>query len=252
MAQGQLYNMDGSAVISQCWGTTETGWITLFSVEEKDHSGSVGRLLPSVRLKVDRSPVSLFSNETAPGEGLIQSPSYLHDMEASTAAFDSEGFYRTGDLVYLQAGKVFYAGRMKETIKVNGWQVSPNEVENVLSQHLLISDVAVAGMTFEDDGGFVDTLIRAYVVRRRPDGLAASRDLPDVAERDEPWLTARQVEEFVKPRLVSYKQLTGGVIFVKEIPRSSTGKILRALLDQAAVDYRGHEVHGENAMAKKQ
>lgn len=257
MAQSQLYDtLHGSAVISQCWGTTETGWITLFSGQEKDYSGSVGRLLSSVRLKVDLSPASLFSNESSPGEGLIQSPSmfsgYLHDMEASTAAFDSEGFYRTGDLVYLQAGKVFYAGRIKETFKVNGWQVSPTEIENVISHHPLISDVAVAGMTFEDDGGFVDTLIRAYVVRRRPDGLDAKPDLPDVAEREEPWLTASQVEDFVKPRLVSYKHLTGGVIFVTEIPRSSTGKILRGLLEQAVVDYRGQEMHDEDAMVQKE
>ncbi|KAK5312205.1 hypothetical protein LTR93_011420 [Exophiala xenobiotica] len=135
MAQSQLYDtLNGSAVISQCWGTTETGWITLFSGQERDYSGSVGRLLPSGRLKVDRSHVSLFSDETTPGEGLIQSP----------------------------------------------------------------------------------------------------------------------IEDFAKSRLISYKQLTGGVIFVTEIPRSSTGKILRGLLEQTEVDYRGHEVHGENTMAKKQ
>jgi len=158
-------------------------------------------------------------------------PGYLHDTEASTAALDPERFYRTGDPVYPQAGIVFYAGRIKETLKVNGWQVSPTEVENDLSHHPLISEVAVGGMTFEDDGGFVDTLIRAYVVRRRPEGLAVNPDLPDVAERDELWLTERQVEDFARSRLISYKQLTGGVIFVTEIPRSSTGKILRGLLE---------------------
>ncbi|KIV84225.1 hypothetical protein PV11_00016 [Exophiala sideris] len=77
----------------------------------------------------------------------------------------------------------------------------------------------------------VDTLIRAYVVRRRPEGLAVNPDLPDVAERDELWLTERQVEDFARSRLISYKQLTGGVIFVTEIPRSSTGKNLRGLLE---------------------
>ena len=50
--QAQLYDqLAPEAVVAQCWGTTETGWITLFSSHEKDTSGSVGRLLPNVQLK---------------------------------------------------------------------------------------------------------------------------------------------------------------------------------------------------------
>lgn len=231
--QNQLYDvLSPNAVVSQCWGTTEAGWITLFSWREKDDSGSVGRLLPNVRMKVNRSPVaSLFSTEGSPGEGLIHSPSmfsgYLDNVDASKAAFDSDGFFRTGDLVYLRAGRVFYTGRMKDTIKVKGWQVSPTEIESILSHHPLISDVAVAGMPSEDARGVIDTLIRAYVVRQRPN---------DLDPQGWPSLTENQVEEFVKSRLISYKQLTGGVVFVTKIPRSNTGKILRALLEQAEID----------------
>ncbi len=247
--QSQLYDvLSPNAVISQCWGTTETGWITFFGWPEKDDSGSVGRLLPNVRMKVDLTPVSsLFSNGVTTGEGLIQSPSmfsgYLHDAEASRAAFDSDGFYRTGDLVYLRAGKVYYAGRMKETIKVKGWQVSPTEIESVLSHHPLILDVAVAGIASENDRGFVDTLIRAYVVRRRSNGLAAIGELPDLPDldgRNQPLLTERQVIDFAKSSLISYKRLSGGVVFVTKIPRSNTGKILRGSLELAEVDHRGH------------
>ncbi|KIW09674.1 hypothetical protein PV08_12061 [Exophiala spinifera] len=231
--QNHLYNvLSPNAVISQCWGSTETGWITLFSWREKDDTGSVGHLLPNVRMKVDHSPVStLFSTEGNPGEGLIHSPSmfsgYLNDVDANQAAIDREGFFRTGDLVYLRAGKVFYAGRMKETIKVKGWQVSPTEIESILSRHPLISDVAVAGVASEDEHGLVDTLLRAYVVRQRPS---------DSDAQGWPRLTEEHVEEFVKSKLISYKQLTGGVVFVTKIPRSSTGKILRGLLEQAEID----------------
>ncbi|KAK5312292.1 hypothetical protein LTR93_011381 [Exophiala xenobiotica] len=231
--QNRLYDvLDPNAVISQCWGTTETGWITLFDWREKDDSGSVGRLLPNVRMKVDCSPVSsLSSTEGNPGEGLIHSPGmfsgYLHNGDASKAALDSNGFFRTGDLVYLRAGKVFYTGRIKDTIKVNGWQVSPTEIESLLSHHPLISDVAVAGMTSENDRGVVDTLIRAYVVRQHSN---------DLDTQSRPLLAEKQVEDFVKSRLISYKQLTGGVTFVTKIPRSNTGKILRGLLEQAEIE----------------
>ena len=50
--QAKLYDqLAPEAVVTQCWGTTETGWNTLFSPQEKDTSGSVGRLLPNVELK---------------------------------------------------------------------------------------------------------------------------------------------------------------------------------------------------------
>ncbi|KIW45775.1 uncharacterized protein PV06_04131 [Exophiala oligosperma] len=231
--QNQLYNvLSPNAVISQCWGTTKTGWITLFYWQEKDDTGSVKRLLPNVQIKVDHSPVSsLFSTEGGPGEGLIRSPGmfsgYLNNVDASKAAFDSEGFFRTGDLVYLRAGKVFYAGRMKETIKVKGWQVSPTEIESILSHHPLISDVAVAGLTSENDHGLMDTLIRAYVVRQQSNDLNAP---------GRPLLTEEQVEDVVKSQLIPYKHLTGGVVFVTKIPRSNTGKIIRGLLEQAGID----------------
>ena len=50
--QAKLYDqLAPEAVVAQCWGTTETGWISLFNTREKDNSGSVGKLLPNVRLK---------------------------------------------------------------------------------------------------------------------------------------------------------------------------------------------------------
>ncbi|KAK6361048.1 hypothetical protein LTS17_012953 [Exophiala oligosperma] len=237
--QNRLYDvLSPNAVISQCWGTTETGWITLSYWQEKDDTGNVGRLLPNVQMKVDRSPVSsLFSTEGSPGEGLIHSPGmfsgYLNNVDASKAAFDSEGFFRTGDLVYLRVGKVIYAGRMKETIKIKGWQVSPTEIESILSHHPLISDVAVAGVTSENDLGLMDTLIRAYVVCQGSN---------DVGAHGRPLLTEKQVEDFVKSQVISYKQLTGGVVFVTKIPRSNTGKILRGLLEQAEIDIEVNKV----------
>jgi long-subunit acyl-CoA synthetase (AMP-forming) len=156
--QGQLYSsLAPDAVIAQCWGTTETGWITLFNATEKDTSGSVGHLLPNIRMKVWASTDTPALTRT-PGEGLIHSPvmfsGYLGDPKATANAFDPDGFYRTGDLVLVEGDRVFYSGRLKETLKVNGWQVSPTEIEILLLQHPLISDAAVAGITTETEETF--------------------------------------------------------------------------------------------------
>jgi acyl-CoA synthetase (AMP-forming)/AMP-acid ligase II len=94
---------------------------------------------------------------------------YLGDPKATANAFDPDGFYRTGDLVLVKGDRVFYSGRLKETLKVNGWQVSPTEIEILLLQHPLISDVAVAGITTETEGDIPRILIRAYVVRQCSD-----------------------------------------------------------------------------------
>ncbi|KIW99448.1 uncharacterized protein Z518_11187 [Rhinocladiella mackenziei CBS 650.93] len=240
--QTKLYDiLDAHAVISQCWGTTEGGWHTLFDWQEKDTSGSVGRLMPNVQMKViddDGNPVG---EDDKLGEALIRSPimfsGYLDNPDANKEAFDVDGFYRTGDRVYVQNNKIFHEGRIKEVMKVNGWQVSPTELETVLMEHPLISDAAVVGMTRENQLGIQVTLPCAYVVRVHVEsvGQGSGTSNTDVRGGLEP-LTAKEVTDFIASKLISYKHLTGGVVFVKEIPRSSTGKIMRRLLSATELD----------------
>lgn len=231
--QSDLYNFLGpDAVIAQCLGTTETGWLTLFDPREKDTSGSVGRLMPNVQLKVVAENGDAVFEDDVAGEGFVRTPAifsgYLGNSEESAASFDSEGFYGTGDRVYVRNNKVFHDGRIKEIMKVNGWQVSPTELEGVLLQHPQITDVAVAGITRLNDSGLTETLPRAYVVRE------------SVFERGKLTLTEQEVTSFVSSRLISYKHLKGGAVFVKAIPRSNTGKILRRLLENAELDDTDH------------
>jgi len=232
--QSRLYNLLGpNAVIAQCLGTTETGWLTLFNPREKDTSGSVGRLMPNVQLKVVADNGDAVVKDGVPGECFVRTPvifsGYLDNSEESAASFDSDGFYGTGDCVHVQDNKVFHDGRIKEIIKVNGWQVSPTELEGVLLQHPLITDVAVAGITTVNPSGLTETLPRAYVVRQSAfEGGRHTRTLGE-----------QEVKSFVLSNLVTYKRLQGGVVFVKAIPRSNTGKILRRLLETAELDDTG-------------
>lgn len=222
--QSKLYHyLHPNATIGQVWGATEVGWVTMFAHDEKDQSGSIGTLLPGIELKLIDSDSGRISTDLIHGEALIRSPSifsaYLDNSKATASAFDDEGFYYTGDRVYVKDNKLYIDGRIKETMKVNGWQVSPTELETILLQHPGIADVAVAGVNSTNKEGLEVTHPRAYVVKERSEGFPIDQRL-----------TETEIKAFVASRLVSYKRLTGGVVFVDAIPRNPTGKILRRLL----------------------
>ncbi len=214
----------------------------MFNWSEKDLSGSVGRLQPGVELKLVNAGTAV-DEDLVHGEAYIRTPSmfthYLNNATATAAAFDSEGFYRTGDRAYLQEGKIFIDGRVKDTLKVKGWQVSPSEIEAVLLEHSGISDAAVIGIPTLDHDGLETILPRAYVVRATDmDAMEAGtvlKEIPGCLQTTSSLLTEQEVIDFAASKLVSYKKLTGGVVFVDNIPRNATGKTLRRLL------YRGAE-----------
>ncbi|KAI1614796.1 4-coumarate-CoA ligase [Exophiala viscosa] len=213
------------AVVAQCWGTTEAGWHTLHGWSEKNDTGTVGRLLPNMEMKLIGANGDIVKEHNKVGEALIRSPtmflSYLPKGKANRDSFDSDGFYRTGDLVLIRDdNKVVHAGRCKEILKVNGWQVSPTEVESVLESHPLIADAAVYGVSCEDPNGTYQTILCAYVVQGFPEGRFTQAAM-NLSEDD--------IKAFVASKLISYKHLKE-VKFVKAIPRALTGKILRTRL----------------------
>jgi acyl-coenzyme A synthetase/AMP-(fatty) acid ligase len=230
----ELIHLDG--VAAQVWGTTETGWITAFGSSEKDSSGSVGKVLEGAELKIvdeQGDPVA----EGTRGEACIRTPSiysgYLGPSGAPDPEIDNDGYYHTGDLAYLQDGKVFIDGRIKDIMKVNGWQVSPAELETVLLHHPDIIDVAVVGKEHTNNMGLKETLPRAFVQRRR------------LSDAGQPSIVEEDVKSFLAERVMSYKKLSGGVVFVNNIPRNPTGKILRHKLEGiAAIDDAARLVAG--------
>lgn len=221
--QNELYPfIHQEATVAQVWGATEVGWVSMFGPDEKDKSGSVGTLLPGIELKILDPVKGSVTTDLVHGEALIRSPAvfsgYLENVEATTAAFDDEDFYHTGDRVFFDDDKVFIDGRITDVMKVNGWQVSPSEIEKILVQHPLVADAAVVGVTFTNARGLEITQPRAFVVTKR-----------DPYSGNGPP-SKKELENYVASRLVSYKHITGGVEWVEAIPRNPTGKILRRLL----------------------
>lgn len=151
--------------------------------------------------------------------GPTVTPGYFNNPEANAEAFDTEGWFKTGDIAYCdqRTRKWYIVDRRKELIKVRSFQVAPPELEAVLLSHPQIVDAAVIGITFP--GADIE-YPRAYVVRRSS-GLGFK-------------LTEAEIQEYVLSRLAKYKALTGGVKFVGAIARNPSGKILKRVLREDA------------------
>jgi acyl-CoA synthetase (AMP-forming)/AMP-acid ligase II len=223
-------------VFNQVWGMTETSCVaTMFPYTEPDDTGSVGRPIPNLDVKLvddDGRDVSAYN---VPGEicvrGPVVIPGYFENEAANREAFDGEGYLRTGDIGYVdgETKKWYIIDRKKELIKVRGFQVAPPEVEGVLLRHPQIVDAAVIGVKGMPAQPPELECPKAYVVRRP--GAEGVK------------LTAEEVKQWCGARLAKYKELTGGVVFVDAIPKNASGKILKRILRDMAKD----ELKGEKA-----
>ncbi|KAK3676144.1 hypothetical protein LTR78_003894 [Recurvomyces mirabilis] len=223
-ARFQALMAGGDASLTQVWGMTETSCIcTRFPYPDKDITGSVGRPLPNIDLKLVDDSGKDISGYDIRGEICARGPTiingYFENPEANKRDWDDEGFFHTGDIAYCDGKtKLWYiVDRKKELIKVRGFQVTPPELEGLLLDHSGIVDAAVIGVPApqEKDG----ELPRAYLVRR-PGGDGK--------------LTEQEVHAYMQEKLASYKQLTGGIVFSDAIPKNASGKILKRVLREQA------------------
>lgn len=148
-------------------------------------------------------------NET--GELLVRGPNsmkgYFKNEEATKAMITEDNWLRTGDIGHYDENGLFYiSDRLKELIKVNANQVAPAELEGIIREHPDVLDAVVIGISHPKTG----EVPKAFVVRRPQSNV-----------------TEEEIQEFVATQVIKYKQLTGGVQFVEQIPKTATGKILR-------------------------
>jgi 4-coumarate--CoA ligase len=208
--------------VKQGWGMSELSPLGLLNSDFNAKPGSVGPLVSNTYAKVvGEDGKSLPAGEN--GELLIKGPQvmmgYLDDPDKSAECLSHSGWLRTGDIAhYDEEGYFFITDRIKELIKVRGFQVAPAELEALLLNHEAIMDVAVIQVPDEASG----EVPRAYVVLKDPEG----------------GVTQEDIKEWVKERVAPYKRLEGGVIFTNVIPKSASGKILRRILrDQVKEEF---------------
>ncbi|KAF5966039.1 4-coumarate ligase [Fusarium coicis] len=216
----------GESVVRQGWGMTEATCTALSWDPNKAPSSAAGELTPDSKARLIHIETGEeITTANTPGELWITGPTvmrgYWRNPSATQSAFvtDYEGtrWLRTGDVAYVEEyakGSLFHiVDRVKELIKVKGMQVAPAELESLLLEREDVADAAVVGVMVNGE-----ELPRAYVVR--------SANTKDTSEQD--------IADWLASRVIKYKQLKGGVVFVDAIPKVPSGKILRQALRERA------------------
>ncbi len=208
--------------IWQAYGLTEASPSVTFPLVDGPHQPlSVGVPLDGIEVRIvdsDGAPVEADD----PGELLVRGPNvfagYFEDPVATTAALDSDGWLHTGDVGVMDAdGSITIVDRDKDLVIVSGFNVYPGEVEHVLEEHPAVAEAVVTGVPDR----LLGESVRAFVVPRAeawPEG-----------EESPSGVTGDELAEFCAERLARYK-CPASVVFVRQLPRGSQGKLLRRRL----------------------
>lgn len=197
--------------IAQGYGMTELSPVT-HAVRDGDYKpGSVGTLVANTEARLVDPDTGEDADPGMRGEIWVRGPQvmkgYLNNPEATAATIDEDGWLHTGDIAVIDAddGHTWIVDRLKELIKVKGFQVPPAELEALLVTHPEVADAAVIGVP-DDDAG---ERVKAFVVRAPGSEVGAG-----------------PLQAFVAEHVATYKRISV-VEFVDAIPKSASGKILR-------------------------
>ena len=196
----------GGPPITEAYGLTETSPSATFN--SPGRNGTIGAPVPSTDvLIVDDAgePVPLGT----PGELLIKGPQvfagYWNREEETRRSFTQDGWFRTGDIVTMDAqGLMYVVDRKKDMILVSGFNVYPNEIEGVAAMHPDVLECACVGVPDERSA----EAPHLFVVRRAP------------------GLQAEELEAHCRKLLAAYK-VPRHITFLESLPKSAVGKILR-------------------------
>jgi long-chain acyl-CoA synthetase len=177
-------------------------------MNNREYNGYIGLPISSTEVKIlDDSGKELELGLV--GEICIRGPQvmkgYWNRPDETAKVMTQDGFFRSGDLGYMnEDGYVKIVDRKKDMILVSGFNVYPNEIEDVMVSHPKVLEVAAIGVPDEKSG----EAVKVFIVKK------------------DPSLTEDEVKAFAKQGLTGYK-LPKFVEFRSELPKSNVGKILR-------------------------
>jgi acyl-CoA synthetase (AMP-forming)/AMP-acid ligase II len=203
------------------WGLTEFPIATVSFIDDLDEdlASAEGRILPGVDLKVvaaDGTPAATGQE----GELLVKGPQALQgyvDASLDAAAFDADGYFRTGDIgVVGPRGHIRITGRIKDIIIRNAENLSALEIEAAVYSHPKVADVAVIGVPDPRTG---ERALAFVVLAEGVDALS----LPELAEHC-------RAQELAKQKVPELLEI------IDQLPRNSMGKILKQDLRKRYLD----------------
>lgn len=208
MEKSGKYLATGYGMTETCTGISANGG----PFGSKDDSA--GKILPYYECKIVDVETGQMLGEMKEGEVWLRGSSimlgYAKNPKATSETIDTEGWLHTGDLGYYdEENFLFLTDRIKDLIKVKGFQVCPSELEKLLQSVEGVSEAAVVGVPSDRLG----EAPRAFVV-------------PAPGATLDPEALIKHVADHVVP----YKQLAGGVQVVEYLPRNHLGKVLKKQL----------------------
>ncbi|BDD10000.1 long-chain-fatty-acid--CoA ligase [Fulvitalea axinellae] len=207
-------------VLSEAYGLTETSpGVTINPLDGTARMGSIGLPFPSTEVKIVKDDGSE-AEVGGHGELCVRGPQvmlgYWNRVEETTEVLSEDGWFRTGDIATVDEDGYFkLVDRKKEMILVSGFNVYPNEVENVLASYPKVLEVGAIGIPHERS----NEAVKVFVVKK-----------------DES-LTKEELLEFCKDKLTAYK-IPKEIEFRTDLPKSNVGKILRRVLKEQELEKR--------------
>jgi long-chain acyl-CoA synthetase len=198
------------------YGLTEASPAVTCNMLDGSHRiGTIGIPLPSTTVKiVDDSGKEVACS--TPGNLLVKGPQVMQgywQQPEETAQVFTKGWLQTGDIAVMdRSGFISIIDRKKEMINISGFNVYPNEIENVVSAHPQVLEVGAVGVPNQEG----KEIVKIYVVKK------------------EPQLTAEELIAYCRKRLTGYK-VPKQVEFRNSLPKSNVGKILRRVLKEEAM-----------------
>lgn len=195
--------------IVEVYGLTEASpGVCANPLNIRDYNGTIGLPISNTDIEIRDSdgnplPVGEIGELCIRGPQIMQG--YWQHPEETAAVLDDQGFLATGDMVKMdEKGFIKLVDRKKDMIVVSGFNVYPNEVEEVVTMHPAVLEAACVGVPSPKTG----EALKLFVVKK------------------DPSLTAGELTAFCRTQLTAYK-VPKNIEFRDELPKSSVGKILR-------------------------
>ena len=204
----QTWEEKTGCIVLEGYGLTETSPVACGNRTGKNRPGTIGFPTAETELKViGDSGEDLPAHEV--GELCIRGPQvmkgYWNKPEETKSAIDSDGWFKTGDMAKIdEEGCVSIVDRKKDMILVSGFNVYPNEIEDVVTHHEKVLEAAAVGFACEKTG----EAVRLFVVA------------------SDESLTEDELKAYCREHLTAYK-VPKEFVFKDDLPKTNVGKILR-------------------------
>jgi acyl-CoA synthetase (AMP-forming)/AMP-acid ligase II len=197
---------------AEAWGLTEVSCVGTTAPYKDTRIGSCGKGMDDGEIKVvdeqgDILPVGQQGELCI--RGTCVTKGYLNKPEATNEAFDSEGWFHSGDIAYMDTdGYAYIVDRKKDMINVGGEKVFPSEVEDMMLSNPKIKDLVIVGI---------------------PDDVKGEAPKAFIVLQEGEIATEAEIRAYCKEKMAAYK-VPVTVEFIAEVPRAASGKALRRVL----------------------